>query len=353
LGGQVITTGVVTTYYYLGGQLIAQNTGSTLRYVSQDNLGSTSTMSTSTGTLDSSISYYPFGVVQSGSVNTVEQFTGQILDSTGLYYYNARYYDPTIGKFISPDTMVPQPFNSQDWNRYSYCLNNPLKYTDPTGHDMIITVGGVNSDGETWYDICDGQGNLLATATGMDDLAQEITACQAESQNIHLPLSLGAADFFAATSQTSIVAPSNTTTSSTPSTPLTNSESSTPTTSSAPSPAIPNSTSPTTTNKITKAIGLLGALQVNIDEIAVGAWQMGSGVAEVAEGIATGIDQTVALTFDYPVALTEMAEGLSNISSGYGSLSFGVNNFMAAMRWKFRLPGAPDFGPTPFDSVHK
>ena len=56
-----ITTGVVTTYYYLGGQLIAQNTGSTLRYVSQDNLGSTATMSTSTGTLDSSISYYPFG----------------------------------------------------------------------------------------------------------------------------------------------------------------------------------------------------------------------------------------------------------------------------------------------------
>jgi RHS repeat-associated protein len=128
-----ITTGVVTTYYYLGSQLVAQNTGSTLRYVSQDNLGSTSTMSTSTGTLDSSISYYPFGSVQSGSVNTVKQFTGQILDSTGLYYYNARYYDPTIGRFLNADTAAPDLQNPQSLNKYSYCLNNPLNRTDPTG----------------------------------------------------------------------------------------------------------------------------------------------------------------------------------------------------------------------------
>jgi RHS repeat-associated protein len=56
------------------------------------------------------------------------------LDNTGLYYYNARYYDPGIGRFISADTIVPNPANPQSLNRYSYCLNNPLKYTDPTGH---------------------------------------------------------------------------------------------------------------------------------------------------------------------------------------------------------------------------
>jgi RHS repeat-associated protein len=202
-----ITTGVVTTYYYLGSQLVAQNTGSTLKFAIQDNLGSTSTMTSSAGTLDSTVSYYPFGSVQSGSVNTVKQFTGQILDSTGLYYYNARYYDPSIGRFISPDSLVSEPFNPQDLNRYSYCSNNPLVSTDPSGHDMVVNTGGVNDAGETWYTIYDGQGKLLAIATGIDDLAEKLQECQAESQNIHLPLSQGAADFFAATQGQSNSAP--------------------------------------------------------------------------------------------------------------------------------------------------
>jgi RHS repeat-associated protein len=68
---------------------------------------------------------------------TDKKFTGQRLDSTGLYYYNARYYDPVIGRFISPDTIVPNPANPQSLNRYSYCLNNPLRYSDPTGHDGV------------------------------------------------------------------------------------------------------------------------------------------------------------------------------------------------------------------------
>ena len=55
-------------------------------------------------------------------------------DQTGLYFYNARYYDATIGRFISPDSIVPNPANPQSLNRYSYCLNNPLRYTDPSGH---------------------------------------------------------------------------------------------------------------------------------------------------------------------------------------------------------------------------
>jgi hypothetical protein len=44
-------------------------------------------------------------------------------------------YDPTIGRFISADTVIPSMANPQCLNRYSYCLNNPLKYTDPSGHD--------------------------------------------------------------------------------------------------------------------------------------------------------------------------------------------------------------------------
>jgi RHS repeat-associated protein len=118
--------------------LIAQRENTTLRYVHQDSLSSTSVMSDSSGTSISSISYLPFGSTRTGSVNTTKKFTGQRLDSTGLYYYGARYYDAGIGRFISPDTLVQSFSNPQTLNRYSYCLNNPLKYTDPSGHYGIL-----------------------------------------------------------------------------------------------------------------------------------------------------------------------------------------------------------------------
>lgn len=52
----------------------------------------------------------------------------------GLYYYNARYYVPVIGRFANADTIVPQPGTPQSFNRYSYVNNRPLVFSDPTGH---------------------------------------------------------------------------------------------------------------------------------------------------------------------------------------------------------------------------
>jgi len=61
--------------------------------------------------------------------------TGQRLDdSTDLLYYGARYYDPALRRWVQADTLVPEPGDPQSLNRYSYVLNNPLRYTDPTGH---------------------------------------------------------------------------------------------------------------------------------------------------------------------------------------------------------------------------
>jgi RHS repeat-associated protein len=61
----------------------------------------------------------------------------------GLLYYNARYYLPGIARFISADTLVPNPTNPQNWNRYSYTNNNPVRFTDPTGHCVIEDdIGG-------------------------------------------------------------------------------------------------------------------------------------------------------------------------------------------------------------------
>jgi len=131
-------------------------------------------MSTSTGTLDSSISYFPFGLTRTGSVSTDKKFTGQRLDATGLYYYGARYYDATIGRFISADTVIQSLANPQTLNRYTYCSNNPLKYTDPTGHEYVyVTNEGLNDNGEFWYCVYSDKEhkNIIAIVTGADNLA--------------------------------------------------------------------------------------------------------------------------------------------------------------------------------------
>ncbi len=130
-----LLSGGDTVNYWNGNTLVAVGTNGKLQYVNQDSLGSTTLLTNASGTLDTSQLYMPFGQLSAtDTVDLAEQFTGQRLDSLSqLYYYNARYYDPTIGRFISPDSMVPDTTNPQAWNRYSYVVNNPLRYTDPTG----------------------------------------------------------------------------------------------------------------------------------------------------------------------------------------------------------------------------
>jgi RHS repeat-associated protein len=173
-----LTSGVVTTYYYLGGQLVATREGTTLRYVHQDSLGSTSTMSASDGTSISSIAYLPFGATRTGTINTDKEFTGQRLDGTGLYYYNARYYDPQIGRFISPDSTGQRLDDPQTLNRYSYCLNNPLNRTDPTGHSSLAWLnmmyagymtGVINQELLPWVSFV---GNGLNIGKALHEIAQ-------------------------------------------------------------------------------------------------------------------------------------------------------------------------------------
>jgi RHS repeat-associated protein len=63
-----------------------------------------------------------------------------------LYYYNARWYDPTVGRFLQADTVIPDPNKGQAYNRYAYVNNNPVRYVDPSGHDWVdafFFVGGI------------------------------------------------------------------------------------------------------------------------------------------------------------------------------------------------------------------
>lgn len=143
-GGIAPASIVTKTYYFAGAQLVAlreiTTTGmaGTLYYLHQDHLGSTSLTTNSSGTLVSKQLFYAYGEVRwsSGTTPTTIGYTGQRRDSGlgSLMFYNARYYSPLLSRFVSADTLVPEASNSQDFNRYAYVRNNPLKYIDPTGH---------------------------------------------------------------------------------------------------------------------------------------------------------------------------------------------------------------------------
>ena len=131
------TSGVCTKHIFAGGNRIVSKKPSGTYYYHTDHLGSSSVVTDASGAKVEEIYYYPFGQtrVNSGSVNLHYKYTGQEEDAeTGLYFYNARYYDPAIGRFISADSIVPNPGDPQDLNRYTYAGNNPLIYIDPTGH---------------------------------------------------------------------------------------------------------------------------------------------------------------------------------------------------------------------------
>ncbi len=134
------TSTVRTRYIFAGSQRIAKlDTGviNGLDYYHTDHLGSSSIITNSAGNKVQDIYYYPFGEIKFNLLSDVTnyKFTGQEWDAEyGLYYYGARYYDPKLARFISADTIVPNPRDPQALNRYSYVLNNPLLYIDPSGH---------------------------------------------------------------------------------------------------------------------------------------------------------------------------------------------------------------------------
>ncbi len=141
-----ITTDEETSHYYMGSRQIAYMNDEGIRYVHQDHLSGTSVTTDSSGVVVATIIYFPFGGTRTvtGDLDTDKLFTGQRLDQTGLYYYNARYYDATIGRFVSADSIVPDYTNPQTLNRYSYCNNNPLRWIDPSG--MVVDTSCFDCD---------------------------------------------------------------------------------------------------------------------------------------------------------------------------------------------------------------
>jgi RHS repeat-associated protein len=104
------TGSTVKKYYYAGGQRVAMRENSSLYWLLTDHLGSTAITANQSGGKHGELRYKAFGETRysTGTTPTQRQFTGQILDSTtSLYYYGARYYDHSLGRFIQADAIVP------------------------------------------------------------------------------------------------------------------------------------------------------------------------------------------------------------------------------------------------------
>ncbi|MFH1460771.1 MAG: RHS repeat-associated core domain-containing protein [Candidatus Omnitrophota bacterium] len=149
-----------------------QDNGTTVKtlYFHEDHLGSSNVITDSNGQVVQHVEYEPFGKVileeKDEELYTNYKFTGKEWDASAeLYFYSARYFDPDLCKFITPDSMVPYPDDPQSFNRYSYCDNNPVNYVDPSGHFFWAAaligaaIGGITAaatGGNVWQGMLGG-----------------------------------------------------------------------------------------------------------------------------------------------------------------------------------------------------
>ena len=146
-----------------------------VRNIGRDYQGSITHIASSDGTLVAEYSYDPWGRLRNPETLAIytpdnepqlilgRGYTGhEHLQGLGLINMNARLYDPLLGRFLSPDPYIQAPDFTQNFNRYSYALNNPLKYTDKNGEFLLSTVL-----------LCNflGLGNLVTHAIREDDMS--------------------------------------------------------------------------------------------------------------------------------------------------------------------------------------
>ncbi|MFA5820836.1 MAG: RHS repeat-associated core domain-containing protein [Candidatus Gracilibacteria bacterium] len=141
-------------HIYAGSEKVATIDGpvatATTAYHHADHLSGSSVETNQTGSVLQLTDYHPYGTTRfertaSAYTGNDYKFTGKEKDdSTGLYYYGARYYNPSLGRFMSEDPWEGNITDPQSLNKYAYVRNNPLKYRDPTGmclEDACIVEG--------------------------------------------------------------------------------------------------------------------------------------------------------------------------------------------------------------------
>ncbi len=143
----------VRKYYFAGSSRVAVRENNELTFLLADHLGSTVGTVNSSGNLGSQTRYTAFGETRGAATTSTDYlYTGQRQEGEiGLYFYNARWYDPALSRFIQADTIVPQPGDLKSYDRYAYVYNNPICFTDPTGHAICMDDGYCGTGGSTGY----------------------------------------------------------------------------------------------------------------------------------------------------------------------------------------------------------
>ncbi len=125
---------ILARYVYAGGLHIARIDGADTTFYHCDVLGSSRKMTDESGSVVWTAYYYPFGeITKSGTADNTHTFTGKEFDENNLNYFCQRYYEAEIGRFLSLDPFGGYIEVPQSQNRYAYCVNNPLRFTDPLG----------------------------------------------------------------------------------------------------------------------------------------------------------------------------------------------------------------------------
>ncbi|MEZ4772743.1 MAG: FG-GAP-like repeat-containing protein [Bacteroidia bacterium] len=147
-------------HYVSGGDglcaiVVRQGSTDTYYYAYTDHLGSILTLTSNTGAIVAEQNFDPWGrprnpttwtysLVPTAPTWLYRGYTGhEHLREFGIIHMNGRLYDPVLGRMLSPDNYVQAAFGSQGYNRYSYAVNNPLRFTDPSGEviQVILVVG--------------------------------------------------------------------------------------------------------------------------------------------------------------------------------------------------------------------
>jgi RHS repeat-associated protein len=137
---QVLSDG--TTSYTYGIGRISQQSENTAEYFLGDALGSVRQLVNNADVVALSKSYDPYGNVtqSSGNGQSAYGYTGETADANGLIYLRARYYNPVDGRFMSRDAWAGSFNSPQSLNRWNYAQSNPIIYTDPDGHFIIVAT---------------------------------------------------------------------------------------------------------------------------------------------------------------------------------------------------------------------
>ena len=163
-----------TTIYTYGTDLISMTDPKRDEfYYHNDGLGSVRSMSDSKESIKTIYLYNAFGQVQKelGHVDNDFQFTGeQMDDETGLMYLRARYYDPSVGRFINKDPFMGIGTMTQSLNRYVYTMNNPVNLVDPSGY----MGSGKNWNMDSFMSLMKGANSGMVDAIGLINSAREM-----------------------------------------------------------------------------------------------------------------------------------------------------------------------------------